>query len=69
MFLNKVFTSFHFCQVEGVDFGKFGDKVRTKFNGVAIGMMERELVMDFLREDNCEISAPLRYDGSAAWAA
>ena len=62
MVLDEVFTSFHLCWVEGVDFGNFGNKVRVKFNGVIIGMMGRKLVMCFLREDIHEVFAPFRYD-------
>ena len=47
MFFNKVLTGFHFCQVEGVDFGNLGNEVRVKLNGVVIGVMRRELFMDF----------------------
>ena len=62
MFLNEVITGFHFCWVEGVDFGNFGDKVRVKFNDVVIGMMGGELVMSFLREDIHKVFAPFRYN-------
>ena len=62
MFFNKGFTSHHFCQVEGVDLGNFGDKVRAEFDGIIIGVMRRELVMGFLREDISEVFAPFRYD-------
>ena len=33
-----------------------------KFDGVIIGVVRRELVMSLLRENICEVVAPLRYD-------
>ena len=62
MLFDEVFTGFHLCWVEGVDFGNFGDKVRAKFNGVVIGMMRGELVMGFLRKDTHKVFAPFRDD-------
>ena len=62
MFFNEIFTSLHFSQVERVDLGDFGDKVRAQFNGMVVGMMERELVMGLLREYIHEVFTPLWYD-------
>ena len=62
MLLNEVFTDLHFCWIEGIDFGNFGDKIRAKFNGVVIGTMGRKLVMGFLREDVHKVIAPLWYN-------
>ena len=59
MFFNKGFISFHFCWVEQVDFGDFGDKVQTKFDGMVIGAVRRVLVMDLFRKDICKVIAPL----------
>ena len=62
MFFDEGFTSFHLHGVERVDFGYFRDKVRAKFDGVIIGAMGRELVMDFLREDISKVFAPFQYN-------
>ena len=62
MFFNEVFTGFHFCQVEGIDFGNFGDKIRVEFNSVVIGAMGRKMIMSFLRKDICEVFAPFGYE-------
>ena len=62
MFFDKGFTSFHLCQIEGIDFGNFGDKVRMKFNRVVIQVMGVELVMGFFREDVSEVFAPFWYN-------
>ena len=58
MFFNKGFTSVCLGRVEGVDLGNLGDKVGVKFNGVVIGMVQRKLVMSFLREDVSEVFTP-----------
>ena len=47
MFFNKGFTGFHFCWVEGIDFGDLGGEVWVKFDGMVIGAMGRELVVGF----------------------
>ena len=39
--LHKGLAHFHFCWVEGVNFGDFGSEVWVKFNGVVIGTMRR----------------------------
>ena len=62
MFFNEVLTGLHFCQVEAVDFCKFGNEVRVKFDGVVIGMMRRELIVGFLQKDIHKISTPFRYE-------
>ena len=62
MFFDKVLASFHFCQVEAVDFGDFGGKVRMKFDDVVIETMGRELVMGLLGGDVSRVFAPFRYD-------
>ena len=59
MFFNEGFTCFHFCWVERVDLGNLGDKVWTKFNGMIIGVMRRELVMGFLGEDIHKVFTPI----------
>ena len=59
MFFNKGFTSFCLCWVKRVDLGNFEDKVRAEFNGMIIGVMRREMVMGFLREDICKVFTPL----------
>ena len=61
MFFNEGFTHLHLHWVERIDFGNLGDEVGAKVNGVIIGAMRGELVMGFLREDICEIFAPVRY--------
>ena len=48
VFFDKGFTRFHFHWVERADFGDFGDEVWTKFNGMIVRVMRRELVMSFL---------------------
>ena len=45
MFFDKGFTCFHLCWVERIDFGDLGGEVWAKFDGVVIGVMERELVV------------------------
>ena len=58
MFFNEGFTCFHFGQVERVDLGNLGDEIWMKFDGMIIGVIRRELVMGFLKEDICEVFAP-----------
>ena len=48
MFFHEGLTGFHLCWVERVDLGDLGGEVQTKFNGMVIGAMRRELVMGFL---------------------
>ena len=62
MFLNEILASLHFHQVDGVNFGNFGDEVRVQFNGVVIRLVKRKLIMGFLREDTHKVFAPFRYD-------
>ena len=62
VFFDKGFTGLHFCWVEQIDFGDFGDKVWMKFNGVIIGAMRGKLVMGCLREDISKVFAPVRYN-------
>ena len=62
VFFNKRFTGFHFCRVERVDFGDFGNKVWAKFDGMIIRAMRGELVMGFLREDISKVFAPFWYN-------
>ena len=61
MFFNKGFACLHFCWIEQVDLGNFGGEVRTKFDGMVIGVMGGKLVMGFLRENICKALAPFRY--------
>ena len=60
MFFDKGFACLHLCWVERIDFGDFGSKIRMEFNGMVIRMMERELVVGFLREDIFEVLTPVR---------
>ena len=46
MFFDKGFACFHLSWVERIDFGDLGGEVRAKFDGVIIGAMGRELVVD-----------------------
>ena len=62
MFFDKGFTGLHFCWIEQIDFGDFGNKVRMMVNGVIIGMVRGELVMGCLEEDISEVLAPVRYN-------
>ena len=47
MFFDKGFACLHFCRVERVYLGNFESEVGTKFDGVVIGAVGRELVMCF----------------------
>ena len=47
MFFDKGFACLHFRRVEQVYLGNFGSEVRTKFDGMVIGVVGRELIMVF----------------------
>ena len=48
MFFNKGFAHLHLCWVEQIDLGDLRSEIRTKFNGMVIGTVGRELVVSFL---------------------
>ena len=62
VFFHKGLACFHFCWIEGINFGDLGGEVRVKFDGVVIGTMRRELIVGFLGENICEVFAPIRYN-------